>query len=155
MKKLNKKGFTLAELLIVIAIIAVLIAIAIPTFAGALENAKRQTDHANMRNAYAMAQVANLNGGVFLNDAGTKLYDPSNSKLYFGKDGELLDSFDAAKAYKIQAAHTPTGASGTISDCVSAVACTTSVAKADVTTGRYIVLEWKTNQWEVSVGDGT
>ncbi len=152
MKKLNKKGFTLAELLIVIAIIAVLIAIAIPTFAGALENAKRQTDHANMRNAYAMAQVANLNGGVFLNDSGTKLYDSTDAKLYFGKNGSLIKTFNADSAYKIQAAHTPTG-SGTISDCVSAVACTTTVAKADVTTGRYIVLEWKTatNQWEVSV----
>lgn len=73
MKKTNKKGFTLAELLIVIAIIAILIAIAIPTFSGALENAKRQTDHANMRNAYAMAQVANLNGGVILDKDGRPL----------------------------------------------------------------------------------
>ena len=32
MKQTNKKGFTLAELLIVVAIIAVLVAIAIPVF---------------------------------------------------------------------------------------------------------------------------
>ena len=32
MNKTNKKGFTLAELLIVVAIIAVLVAIAIPVF---------------------------------------------------------------------------------------------------------------------------
>ena len=32
MKQTNRKGFTLAELLIVVAIIAVLVAIAIPVF---------------------------------------------------------------------------------------------------------------------------
>ena len=60
--KMNKKGFTLAELLIVIAIIAILIAIAIPVFAAQLENAKIQTDHANLRSAYAIVQTANLVG---------------------------------------------------------------------------------------------
>ena len=49
MKKLNKKGFTLMEMLIVIAIIAILIAIAIPTFTNALEKSKIRTDEANAR----------------------------------------------------------------------------------------------------------
>lgn len=60
--KMNKKGFTLAELLIVIAIIAVLIAIAIPVFSGQLDNAKLQADHANLRSAYAQVQTLNLLG---------------------------------------------------------------------------------------------
>ena len=60
--KLNKKGFTLAELLIVIAIIAILIAIAIPVFSSQLDNAKLQADHANLRSAYALVQTANLIG---------------------------------------------------------------------------------------------
>ena len=33
----NKKGFTLMEMLIVVAIIAILVAIAIPTFSGTLK----------------------------------------------------------------------------------------------------------------------
>ncbi len=53
MKKNNKKGFTLAELLIVVAIIAVLVAIAIPVFTTQLEKSKEATDLANLRSAYA------------------------------------------------------------------------------------------------------
>lgn len=47
------KGFTLMEMLIVVAIIAVLIAIAIPTFTAQLENSREATDAANLRSAYA------------------------------------------------------------------------------------------------------
>ncbi len=49
----EKKGFTLAELLIVVAIIAVLVAIAIPIFTTQLEKSKEATDLANVRAAYA------------------------------------------------------------------------------------------------------
>ncbi len=58
MKKMNKKGFTLAELLIVVAIIAVLVAIAIPVFTNQLEKAKEATDMANIRSAYAEVTTA-------------------------------------------------------------------------------------------------
>lgn len=58
LKKLtNKKGFTLMEMLIVVAIIAILIAIAIPTFSGALTKAHTATDTANIRAGYASAQI--------------------------------------------------------------------------------------------------
>ena len=49
----NKKGFTLMEMLIVVAIIAVLVAIAIPTFASQLNKARVSTDEANIRSGYA------------------------------------------------------------------------------------------------------
>ena len=52
MKK-NNKGFSLAELLIVVAIIAVLVAIAIPVFTTQLEKSREATDVANIRSAYA------------------------------------------------------------------------------------------------------
>lgn len=60
MKKINRKGFTIAELLIVVAIIAVLVAIAIPVFTNALDNAKRQAEAANARSVYAEATAAYL-----------------------------------------------------------------------------------------------
>jgi type IV pilus assembly protein PilA len=48
MKK-NKKGFTLAELLIVVAIIGVLVAISIPVFARQELKAQEAVDKANLR----------------------------------------------------------------------------------------------------------
>ena len=52
-KKLNKKGFTLAELLVVVAIIGVLVAISIPIFTSQLEKSRESVDLANIRAAYA------------------------------------------------------------------------------------------------------
>ena len=71
MKKMNNKhGFTLAELLIVVAIIAVLVAISIPIFTNQLEKAREATDMANIRAAYAEACVASLeaDGGAASKD---------------------------------------------------------------------------------------
>ena len=62
MKK-NNKGFTLAELLIVVAIIAVLVAIAIPVFTNQLEKSREATDVANVRSAYADLMVQYLEDG--------------------------------------------------------------------------------------------
>lgn len=62
-KKLNKKGFTLAELLVVVAIIGVLVAISIPIFTSQLEKAREATDLANVRSAYAELTTAYLTNG--------------------------------------------------------------------------------------------
>ena len=58
--KENKKGFTLAELLIVVAIIAVLVAISIPIFSSQLEKSREAVDLANIRAAYAECASAVL-----------------------------------------------------------------------------------------------
>lgn len=55
MKNKNRKGFTLAELLIVVAIIAVLVAISIPIFSKQLEKSRDAASIANIRSAYAQA----------------------------------------------------------------------------------------------------
>jgi len=64
MKKNNNKGFTLAELLIVVAIIAVLVAIAIPVFTTQLERSKEATDLSNIRAAYAEVVAEYLSSGA-------------------------------------------------------------------------------------------
>ena len=49
----NSRGFTLAELLITVAIIGVLVAISIPVFASQTEKSREATDLSNVRAAYA------------------------------------------------------------------------------------------------------
>ncbi len=60
----ERKGFTLAELLIVVAIIAVLVAVAIPVFTTQLEKSKEATDVANVRSAYAEVVTQYLSNGT-------------------------------------------------------------------------------------------
>ena len=58
-KKLSKKkGFTLMEMMIVVAIVAIMIAIIVPTFKSALDRAHAAADEANLR-AYYAEQMAN------------------------------------------------------------------------------------------------
>ena len=53
--KLGNRGFSLMEVLIVVAIVGVLVSIGIPVLGGQVDRAKNATDLANMRNAYAAA----------------------------------------------------------------------------------------------------
>lgn len=59
-KMKNSKGFTLMEMLIVVAIIAVLVAVMIPVMNNSLEKSRDTATVANLRTAYAEAQVAYL-----------------------------------------------------------------------------------------------
>ena len=59
----NKKGFTLAELLVVVAIVGILVAISIPVFTAQLTKARLAANQANMRAAKAAAVAAYLTDG--------------------------------------------------------------------------------------------
>ena len=104
MKK-NNKGFTLAELLIVVAIIAVLVAIAIPVFTSQLEKSREATDMSNIRSAYAEVMAEYLANGadkaysakVVLKQQKDGWQNTENGKLYTRVDGvekavEVADS---------------------------------------------------------------
>ena len=56
--KLKKQGgFTMVELLIVVAIIAILVAVSIPMMNQALERSRHAVDQANVRDAIALASI--------------------------------------------------------------------------------------------------
>ena len=61
-------GFTLMEMLIVVAIIAVLVAVAIPTFSSQLHKARVATDWANVRSYYAQLQYEFMETGEINED---------------------------------------------------------------------------------------
>lgn len=85
----NKKGFTLAELLIVVAIIAILVAISIPVFTGQLNKAKKSTDEANERAAKAAA----INEYYEQQKDFILYYDAENGKIVNAKDAKKLKPY--------------------------------------------------------------
>ena len=95
--KNNKKGFTLAELLIVVAIIGVLVAISIPIFTSQLEKAREATDLANIRSAYALGQTTALTGTY--GDSATPI-DTTKTYHYDAAAGSLVDAAPTTNWFK-------------------------------------------------------
>ncbi len=86
----NKKGFTLAELLVVVAIVGVLVAISIPIFTSQLEKAREATDVANMRAAKAEAVADYLSA------------DLDTSIWTVGNDGAATAYYDAGSGLMVK-----------------------------------------------------
>lgn len=106
-KKLNnKKGFTLAELLIVVAIIGILVAVSTPVFTSKLGEARKATDLANVRAAKAAATTKYLSeekSGTFYYDANAgvlKTVEDKGSIKAYGKSSTAIDESDASNAPK-------------------------------------------------------
>jgi len=57
LRKENKKGFTLIELIVVIAILAILMALAVPQYNGLRKKAAKQVADANARTAYTACEA--------------------------------------------------------------------------------------------------
>ena len=112
--KLKKQGgFTLVEMLIVVAIIAILIAVSIPLISNALEKTKHATDAANERAAKAEIMIQYLadTDAVIDDKTGTAIetekayfYDAANGKIVttgtsvtneYGQHGDHIGNYIA------------------------------------------------------------
>ena len=92
MKKTNRKGFTIVELVIVIAVIAILAAVLIPTFAGMIDKAndsKALQNATNVLKAYIADNAAT--------DEDVDLYILVDTTYFDVTDGKLnKDPLDTA-----------------------------------------------------------
>lgn len=86
----DRGGFTLAELLVVVAIVAVLVAIAVPVFSGSMQKAEDAVDTANKRSAQSEA----------LTEYQLAKDDEKTGKLtqyfYYSDDGKEMNAADGA-----------------------------------------------------------
>lgn len=98
MLKKSKKGFTIVELVIVIAVIGILSAILIPTFANLVNNANDAALRSNLDSAYSM----------YAEEAADSVFDADKSPIKFvGKQDIFLvkkDASDTTKGFYFSAA---------------------------------------------------
>ena len=126
MKKNNKKGFTIVDLVIVIAVIAILAAVLIPTFTGVTEKAQKSAALQNAENAWKefqgeyadkMDRVQDFDGAIksgdyffeitdgqlkdviegTFDDTGKTTYFFNNCTIYLTKDLKISAALQNAK----------------------------------------------------------
>ena len=99
--KKNQKGFTLIEMLVVIAIIAVLVAILIPTVSNVTGKAKAATDAANLRSIMGVANVKLMDEPVNIAAAIAAMttfkcasFPGADAYIYYVNPGFIIAYFD-------------------------------------------------------------
>lgn len=95
---LNKKGFTLVEMLVVIAIIAILVSIIVPTAMDSAGKAKAAADAANLRTIMGQANIALISGNIDDMKEAIKSYN-LKSKLY--PEAKIVLGYKAPAVYEI------------------------------------------------------
>lgn len=100
--KCDRKGFTLSELLIVVAIIAVLAAVAFPIFNIQLKKVRLAVDHANIRIVQSMLAAANQTGEITIGGKTGPLEDFTKGYYCLSTDGTLISAIPGTDAYHFQ-----------------------------------------------------
>lgn len=110
MKKNNKKGFTLVELVIVVAVMAILVAIAIPTVASITGTAEANVQKTNAQTIESMIKLEIAESGELSDDSavadaivdaklgitkGTFYYDKDTGDVSVDNNGGTAITFSA------------------------------------------------------------
>jgi type IV pilus assembly protein PilA len=111
----EEQGFTLIELMVVVLIIAILLAIAIPTFLGARNTANQRAAQSNLGNALIAEQTAYAQNQSFSDNTGS-----------------VMTAIEPNLTWNTEAAATSTG---------NAVSAFTAQATTGVTTSDYVYLQ--------------
>lgn len=94
-KLLNKKGFTIVELVIVIAVIGILAAVLIPTFSNVIESANKTADLQEAQSTLKAYTGFMGSKGSTLNDGTVfKVERNNSSRTYVFYKGELHEFFE-------------------------------------------------------------
>lgn len=166
MKNRSKKGFTMAELLIVVAIVGILVAISIPIFNAQIEKSREAHDIATMRQAAsaaielyyagikdsASAAAAGMSYDTGGGNEGTNAYgayDPKTGKFYPTRASLPASSKKYGKGTKVDGGTTfaggnPNGAYASNLDYTQAVVMVSLYIKA---ASPHVDIYWKDNKY--------
>lgn len=136
MKKLNKnkKGFTIVELVIVIAVIAILAAVLIPTFSGVVKKANMSAAEQRARVIYEEVYALDISDGTL-----------------DGKDGNTTIVDTSTKA--ITSGYTTGEKILTTGETISYTTINGAVTEFKYCNGKYIVTyTYSSNTWAVEAG---
>lgn len=97
-KKNNRKGFTIVELVIVIAVIAILATVLVPTFGNVIENAKNTALIQEIKNEHTNYTMEYATEDVYEENVIIQLGTGENVKYYEFKNGEITMDGEAPKA---------------------------------------------------------
>ncbi len=110
----DEDGFTLIELMVVVLIIAILLAIAIPTFLGAQDRARDRGAQSELRNALTAAKtIATDDAGLFTNVTTANLTTAEGSLTYNAGTTAVAKEVSVAKPDNTQLLLQTKSASGT------------------------------------------